>query len=111
MQQIYKTKGELVILENERWFKFWILLPVITTIIYAVASFVLGIVFAAVFENGTYLWIFWGGGAVFCALNYLFLKIVLSYRILHIYYLKNIYRRTIPANHLATNTPDELPKI
>lgn len=77
-------KDAAIIAENEKWFNIWRLLPKIITIVFALACFVLGIVFVNA-TDGISILIFWGGGAVYCALNYFFLKLVMSYKVLHIY--------------------------
>ena len=76
-----------IISENEKWFKFFVILPKAITIFFAIACFILGIIFGES-TDGISLLICWFGGAILCALNYVILKIVLSYQILHIYYLK-----------------------
>ena len=99
-----------ILRENLKWFNFFVMLPKITTIIFAIACFLLGIIFASL-TNATALLIFWGGGLVFCLLNYAILKLSLSYQILHIYYLKHIVENNIKTNRHETITSDELPEI
>jgi len=108
-----KWERELVITSNEKWFKFFVYLPKILTIITAVLVFVWSIVDPAVFQYKMYVGyyssrydilygvmrldtffgamiIWWAIGAVACILTYIFTKIMLSYSILHIYYLRDI---------------------
>lgn len=109
MQQ---TNTNMIIAENEKWFNFWLIYPKVSTIFFAFASFILGIIFAAA-DDAIFILIFWGGGAVFCVLNYFFLKLVMSYKILHIYYLKKISLNNgnVAAQPSVASKPDELPKI
>lgn len=111
MQQTNTNNNEALIAENEKWFNFWIIVPKITTILLAVASFVLGIELADL--TGISIVIFLVGGAVFCALNYAILKLVMSYKILHICYLKKIALNTgnDASKSSAINKSNELPKI
>lgn len=82
---------ESVITENEKWFKFFLVLPRIVTILCAIACLSLGIIFYCVKGDAIFLLIFWLGGVPFSVLTYVCLKLVLCYRILHIYYLKKFY--------------------
>mgnify|MGYP001043255746 FL=1 len=106
-----KKNDKEIIAENERYFKFFNVLPYVVTIVFAVACFVLGIVFAAAFEAAYCIPIFWFGGAAFCVANYWVLKIVLSYRILQIYYLKKIASNSNSDAEQAEDDTDELPVI
>lgn len=109
-----KTKNDkMIIAENEKWFKWFLLLPDITTSFFILACAILGFIFTAVNDEAIFLLIFWGGGAVFCALNYLFMKIILSYNILHIYYLKKIssYNFNSVLKSSSTNEVNKLPEI
>ena len=116
--EIFKEKmtkvgeDDEIIENNEKWFKFFVVVPKITTVFFAVVCFILGIIFAAnaYRGGGVFLLIFWGGGAVFCALNYAVLKLILSYQILHIYYLKKISLKS-KAEEKEINKPSELPEI
>ena len=78
-----------IIAENEKYFKKILLIPIVSTIVDALACFVLGLVFAIDNDEFFWIWIFWGGGSIFCYLNYYCLKILFSYPILHIFYLKS----------------------
>ena len=55
-----------IIEANQKWFNFLIILPKLLTILFALACFVLGIIFV-IDNEPIVLLIFWGGGAVFCA--------------------------------------------
>lgn len=91
METIERVRQEREILdvisEQQKWFKYWRIIPAAVTVFFAVIYFALGIVYA-VSESLGFLFLFWCGGAVFCALCYFILKIRLSYQVLHIYYLK-----------------------
>ena len=109
----FNASDKEIIYDNQKWFKFFVFLPQLTTILYAVACFILGIAFISDTE-GVSILIFWFGGAVFCLLNYAILKIVLSYQILSIYLLKQIASNK-QSNNVASvnvfNKPDNLPEI
>lgn len=104
---------EKIIKSNEKWFKLFNIVPMITTIIFAVAFFVLGIVLSIVSPmDGAAIPIFWGGGAVYCLLNYVIFKLILSYQILHIYYLKKITNGNVSIENSANDADEEeLPEI
>lgn len=104
------NNDEEIIAENERWFKFFVLLPVIVTMFFATACLVLGFILAVEIDM-IFLLIFWGGGGVFCALTYAFLRIVLCYKILHIYYLKELVNNSVSENYEDYEEPEELPEI
>lgn len=93
-----------VIDENQNWFNFFVILPKLSTIILGIIFFILGIVFSVVFYNSFFLLLCWLGGGIICLINYFSLKIILSYFILHIYYLRkisdNFYKKieTAPKN-------------
>lgn len=91
-QRTNVSVGEVdsVITENEKWFKFFIVLPRIVTILCAIACLSLGIIFYCVKGDAIFLLIFWLGGVPFSVLIYVCLKLVSCYRVLHIYYLKKI---------------------
>lgn len=106
----FTDRDEEIIAENEKWFKFFVYLPKITTIILAIACFVLGIALAT--EDAIFLLAFWLGGAVGCALTYVILKLALSYKILHIYYLKGILYNDVSYDYEEEEEePEELPEI
>ncbi len=111
---------ESVIAENEKWFKFFRILPGIVTIICVIACLSLGIIYYFVKADAIYLLIFWLGGAAFCVLIYVLLKLVLCYKILHIYYLKKISLNICSSSAVETvetnvpeetNEPDEFDEI
>ena len=101
---------EIIIDKNEKWFKFYLNFPLIFAVISAVACFILGIA-AADWWGGVFLLVFWGGGAVYCLLQYAFFKAVFSYFILHIYYLKKISLKDEEKKEIEMEQPDELPEI
>ena len=113
MEQINRRKlttDEEIIKHNEKWFKLFLIIPKVTTIIFALVCFILGILFATL-EEAIFLLIFWGGGFVFCIFNYVFLKLLLSYQILHIYYLRFLMRNGVKVDKDEVIDVDELPKI
>lgn len=111
MKNLMKKKNDKeIISENEDWFTFFNVFPYVITIFFAAVCFVLGIVFAAVFK-GYFLPVFWFGGAAFCAINYAVLKIVLSYCILQIYYLKKIASSSNSEDEQEQDDADELSEI
>jgi len=94
---------EEIVKSNEKWFKFFVHLPKIVAISLAVLFFIWSIVDPAVFDwYGDYygimyigsffgaMVIWWLIGAVMSALSYAITKLACSYKILHIYYLKDI---------------------
>lgn len=98
---------EQIIRNNEKWFKFFNLIPKLSTAILAIIFFILGIVM-----GGVTLLIVWGAGAVFCLLNYVIAKLILSYKILHIYYLKKIAGGNMSfGNNIKDESEEELPEI
>lgn len=114
MEQINQSNlvtDEAIITDNERWFNFFVILPKAASIFFAVVCFILGIVFSSIIENAIFLLVFWGGGIVFCAINYVILKLVLSYQILHIYYLKKISLNNNALESTKAKEPDVLPEI
>ena len=91
--------SEQIIAENEKYFKFFVHLPKILAIFFAFAFFVFAIVDAAYFGKVTYicarnsagaLFLWWAIGAVFSTIVYFASKLACAYKILHIYYLKDI---------------------
>ena len=113
----FKTKDlavaeEQIIEDNERCFKVFVVLPKVTTIFLAVVFFLLGIILAIAAEDAIHLLIFWGGGIIYCVLNYIVLKLVLSYKILHIYYLKKLSLNSDTTSNIDKETQtDGLPEI
>lgn len=107
-----------VIESNEKWFKFFVKLPMILTIVSALFYFVWGIVDPAIFQvskadiySGNYylapkndyyygimgletyfgaMLVWWIIGAVVSVITYACTKLAVSYKILHIYYLHDI---------------------
>lgn len=85
--QNFNATDEQIIEDNEKWFKFFVYLPKIATIAWAVCVFITGIVLAAAID--TLCLIIWTG-LVVSPLIYAIIKLALSYKILHIYYLKRM---------------------
>ena len=84
------TNNKQIIEENEKYFSFYTKFPKILTIVLAVIFFILGIVVATIeYEFGGMIGL-WLLGAVVCAITYVLSKLTLSYKVLHIYYLKDI---------------------
>lgn len=105
-----------IIAENEKWFNVWLKLPKWLTWTFAIIFFVSGLVMGISTELLSGLLIIWITGAVYCALNYFFLKVVMSYKILHIYYLKklssdNNNNASTPSATAASEPDDALPTI
>ena len=96
--QTNKTTKQ-IIAENSKWFDFYLVLPKIFTIIIGCVFFIGGIVgmgilasFGRDFVSKGMICMLglWVGGATVCAAFYFLLKLSLSYKILHIYYLKKL---------------------
>lgn len=99
-----------IIENNEKWFKFFVYLPKILTIIYGIFFFIWGIIDPIIFQIEYYSYsgydilygsmgvgtffgamiVWWLIGVVACVLIYVVTKLALSYSILHIYYLQDI---------------------
>lgn len=101
---------EQVIEKNERWFNWYLVLPKLITIILGILFFIAGIIVSA-YEGEALFLAVWAGGAAFCAVNYLVMKIILSYKILHIYYLKKISLKNEKSDDAKQEEPDALPEI
>lgn len=101
-----------VISNNEKYFYYYLIAPKVITIISAVIFCILGMVFSAI-STPLFILIFWFGGGVVCLIEYVSLKILFSYIILHIYYLKKIAEKMEDQdNKTATiNETEELPEI
>lgn len=88
-----KTKDE-IIAENEIYFKFYLLLPILTTVVVALGFFILGILDGITWQgyliNVENPIVWWLIGAVNSLITYYVTKLALSAKILHIYYLKDI---------------------
>ena len=78
-----------IIESNEKWFKFFVYVPKIATAIVALLFFVIGI---NVGSGGETLGIF-AIGAIVCVIVYAAAKLSLAYKILHIYYLKELIKK------------------
>ena len=82
-------ENEEVLQENQKYFNFYLVLPTIVTVVLAVLAFIGGF-FAVSIADGAGILLVWMLGALVCLLVYYLMKISLSYKILHIYYLKKI---------------------
>lgn len=78
-----------IIESNEKWFKFFVYVPKIATAIVALLFFVIGI---NVGSGGETLGIF-AIGAIVCVIVYAAAKLSLAYKILYIYYLKELIKK------------------
>lgn len=96
----YNTHNEEKILEEYNgWFKFLLKLPLILVIFTGIEFFVLGIVFADIFDAA--IIVFWLVGAATAGLTYVFTKILLSATVLKVYYLKSINEK-LPSDKVLT---------
>ncbi len=92
-------------IENEKWFKFYEKLPMFLLCVLATLCFIWSIIDVSVFQYGYYsksygvmrldsafvaLLIWWVIGAILSFVTYIVAKIVCSYKILVIKYLKKI---------------------
>ena len=93
MEKLGVKSDNEVIKENEKWFEFYLILPTISAAIVAVACFVFGMVFAVV-GVGWATAVFWVGCPLFAYFSYIISKIILSYSILQILYLRKIINNT-----------------
>lgn len=82
------------IAEQRKWFKFFLYIPIILAVIYAIPRFISVIMEAFESHEPAYLWeLFLIGFRTL--LIYALLKIFLSYRILHIAYLEKIENHVV----------------
>ena len=88
--QVLDYEDQNVIEENEKMFNIYRKLPQIIGLIMLGVCFILGIVFSSVFREEIFLLIFWLSGIVVFAISFYLFKLLLSYKILHIYYMKQI---------------------
>lgn len=101
------NKNNELITKNSKWFRGFEILPLITTIVIALAAIALGIVEGAINKVAQYygygryryydyvfnvglMFLVWLIGAVTAAINYCVLKVVCSYHILNISYLRKL---------------------
>ncbi len=91
MEEEKKTEwtDEKIIESNEKWFKFFVYVPKISTAIFALLFFVIGINMGS---GGETLGVF-AIGAIVCVVVYAAAKLSLAYKILHIYYLKELTKK------------------
>ena len=86
-KQSFDLTDQKVIESNEHWFQWYVNLPMVTAIILGILFFVL-----AVIKEAAAIFIV---GAIFAGIIYVLLKITLSYKVLHLYYLKKISLNTV----------------
>ncbi len=76
-----------IILDNKRYFKFYLIAPMIATAVYSLSVFIMGLILMiAVAPECALIWF----GLILSPAIYFLMKGVLSYYILNIYYLKEI---------------------
>ena len=80
---------EDIIENNEKWFKFFVYLPLISAGIVGLTFVVLGFVSCVNDGFGTLL-AYWGIGVILSVITYVVTKLSLSYKVLHIYYLQEL---------------------
>ncbi len=84
------------IIENRRWFNVYSYLPLIVAIVIMSISFIAGIVLSAIMPTTgsavLALFLSWLVGGIMSTVTFLLLKIVFSYKILHIAYLTKLIR-------------------
>ena len=93
--------NEETIEKNRRWFDFFEYFPMMFSVILAVVMFFAGMVMFFLEIEPFIPLILWIVGGVVCYIIYAVLKMLFSYRVLHIYYLdeilaynKKIYKKT-----------------
>lgn len=92
------------LIENEKFFNFLANIPVHITIIFAFLTILIALIIAILSSSTGTFFVISILGALVCTINYLLLKLLLSFPILHISYLKNI-RDNLDA--IATNMNDK----
>ena len=93
--QFTKEDSE-VLRDAEKWFKFYVHLPKVLTIIWAILVFLAGLIISIAFEEFIFLLIWFG--EILTPLVYVFTKIAVSYPILQVYHLKKIGRILLVKN-------------
>ena len=95
-------KDKKILKNNEKWFGFYVHFPKVSTWVIAILVFIWSIIDPAVFAYGSSygvmgldtffgaMAIWWGIGVEYCAINYVACKLMFSYRIVQIYYLKQM---------------------
>ena len=89
-----KLEEDVILQENQKYFKRYLVFPKIVTVILAIVLVVVGIVLGNIFYSTNrdsriaLLVIICVLGAGVCALAYYLMRVLVSYKILHIYYLK-----------------------
>lgn len=97
-----------VIKSNEKWFDFFMSLPLVITVLYAIEIFVVAIVFGTNIADEYYYLLF----ALFLTPGvFAIFKVVVSYPILHICYLKKLSNSKNATESENDELPDKLPEI
>ena len=92
----FGVEDENIISSNSKYFKYYVYLPIAVFILISLCGIILAIVFASLLHKsgidnvGDVFCAYFFGGFLIGAILYILLKIMLSYNILHIYYLKKL---------------------
>ncbi|MBP5308213.1 MAG: hypothetical protein J6Z34_03650 [Clostridia bacterium] len=99
------TEEKKILDNNLKWFNAYLYIPAVFSLINFLAAFIFGIVRYKRTNNPE--WILWGTliGAAVGALIYLVLKVIFSFMILHILYLKDISEKN--NGRLSSDADDE----
>ena len=82
---------DYIIKSNSAYFNFYLWLPLILSLLLALGSLISGIILMANEEVVIGFCACWLGGGTTSVLCYFYMKILFSYQVLHIYYLKGLY--------------------
>lgn len=99
-----------VISKYEKYFKVFLWLPLIYSAIVGFVMLVVGIVLCAN-VSGALIMVGIFGAPIMAVLTYYFASVLLSYRILHIYYLKEMTNRTSKSGCDMVADTDETPSV
>ena len=77
-----------VIASNEKWFRLFSKLPILIAIFWAIASFVLCLVPCGMYGELIFIPLAFFVTPIVWFFNYILFRVLFSYPILHIYYLK-----------------------
>ena len=94
-----------IIEDNEKRFEFFVHFPKVITIILGVICFIAGIALAESTGGNSILYC-WFGGALACWITYTLLKLAFSYNILHIYYLKQLVKKSEEKQEVEEKTAE-----
>ncbi len=89
ISKILSTADKDVIEKNEKWFKFHLWAPVVVPAILAVLLFLAGFI-CAIAIDAIFIVYFWIIGGLFCLIWFAIMRVNASYKILHVYYLKQL---------------------